>query len=143
MIAALATSIPRLLEKFRTRIQALTNLQFSIHARSHSFVLSVMPHRISYLGVTSKDLNCLRQAAVQLVLKRHWLEPEIMPYVLRYLGISTVLDPGLSATTASLGFVYWSEGNVGDTIPDKQSVQDSSSNFGKITFYGENDRCFA
>ena len=36
----------------------------------------------------------LRQAAVKLILQRHWLEAEIMPYVLRYLGVATVLDPG-------------------------------------------------
>ena len=40
---------------------------------------------------------------MKLVLKRHWLDAEIMPYVLRYVGIATVTDPALAATISTLG----------------------------------------
>ena len=56
------------------------------------------------------DLNRLRQAAAKFILKRHWLEAEILPYVLRYFGIATLLDPAASATIAAIG-LYLREGN--------------------------------
>ncbi len=56
------------------------------------------------------DLNRLRQAAAKFLLKRHWLEAEILPYVLRYFGIATLLDPAMSATIAAIG-LYLREGN--------------------------------
>ena len=40
---------------------------------------------------------------MRLVLKRHWLDAEIMPYVLRYVGIATVTEPALAATISTLG----------------------------------------
>ena len=55
-------------------------------------------YTISYFGLTTADLNRLRQAAARFILKRHWLEAEILPYVLRYFGIATLLDPAVSAT---------------------------------------------
>ena len=73
-------------------------------------ILSVMPYTISYFGLTSLDLNRLRQAAAKFILKRHWLEAEILPYVLRYFGIATLLDPAVSATVAATG-LYLREGN--------------------------------
>ena len=68
-----------------------------------------MPYTISYFGLTTADLNRLRQAAAKFILKRHWIESEILPYVLRYLGIATLLDPVLSATVAATG-LYLREG---------------------------------
>ena len=91
--------------KFADRLR-LSRPQISIHARCvafNTFVQSVMLYAISYFGITSKDLNYLRQAAVRLVLKRHWLEAEIMPYVLHYVGVATVTDPALAATIFTLG----------------------------------------
>ena len=92
--------------KFADRLRLFSRPQISIHARGvafNTFVQSVMLYAISYFGITSKDLNYLRQAAVRLVLKRHWLEAEIMPYVLRYVGVATVTDPALAATISTLG----------------------------------------
>ena len=43
-------------------------------------------------------------------MKRHWLEAEILPHVLRYFGIATLLDPAVSATIAATG-LYLREGN--------------------------------
>ena len=102
-------------------MQALAKPQFSIQARSigfNAFVLSVMPYTMVFLGLTWKDFNLLRQAAVKLNLQRHWLEAEIMPYVLTYLGVATVLDPGLAATTAAIGLFLRSGGLVGDLITE-------------------------
>ena len=74
--------------KFSDRLRLFSKPQISIQARSvafNTFVHSVMLYAISYFGITSRDLNYLRQAAVRMVLKRHWLEAEIMPYM--YLGM--------------------------------------------------------
>ena len=60
--------------------------------------------------LTRTDLNYLRQQAVKFILGRHWIEAEIFPYILRYLGISVLLDPALSATVAATG-LYFREGN--------------------------------
>ena len=69
-----------------------------------------MPFSLSYFGLTSKDLNWLRQAASKYILKRKWIEAEILPYILRYVGIATLLDSALSAAVAALG-LYLREGN--------------------------------
>ena len=59
---------------------------------------------------------------MKLVLKRHWLEAEIMLYVLRYVGAATLTDPALAASIATLGLFLrqgsdsgelWSDGNHG------------------------------
>ena len=77
----------------------------------NTYILSVMPYTISYFGLTSCDLNQLRQQAVKFILRRHWLDAETMPYALKWIGVSTVLDPGLAATIASTG-LYLREGNT-------------------------------
>ena len=69
-----------------------------------------MPFSLSYFGLSSKDLNWLRQAASKYILKRKWIEAEILPYILRYVGITTLLDPALSAAVAALG-LFLREGN--------------------------------
>ena len=65
--------------------------------------MSVMPYTASYFGLCTSDLNFLRQQEVKFLLKRHWLESEILPYVLRLVGIAPVLDPALVATVAATG----------------------------------------
>ena len=69
-----------------------------------------MPFSLSYFGLTTKDLNWLRQAASKYIFKRKWIEAEILPYILQYVGITTLLDPALSAVVAALG-LYLREGN--------------------------------
>ena len=69
-----------------------------------------MPYTASYFGLSTADLNYLRQQAVKFVLGRHWIEAEIFPYILRYTGVSVLLDPALSATVAATG-LYFREGN--------------------------------
>ena len=101
-------------QKFESRLRLFRQPQFSIMARSTAFntyILSVMPYTISYFGLTSSDLNQLRQQAVKFILRRHWLDAETMPYALKWIGVSTVLDPGLAATIASTG-LYLREGNT-------------------------------
>ena len=113
--------VPRWLDNYNTgpfrklmdRLKSFSRPTLSIIARCtgfNTFILSVMPYTISYFGLTSVDLNRLRQAAAKFILKRHWLEAEILPYVLRYLGIATLLDPAVSATVAAAG-LYLREGN--------------------------------
>ena len=101
-------------QKFESRLRLFRQPQFSIMARCTAFntyILSVMPYTISYFGLTSWDLNQLRQQAVKFVLRRHWLDAETMPYALKWIGVATVLDPGLAATIASAG-LYLREGNT-------------------------------
>ena len=80
-------------------------------AALNSFILSVMPYTISYFGLTTADLNHLKQLAVKFILQRHWLDAETMPYALKWIGVATVLDPGLAATVACTG-LYLREGNA-------------------------------
>ena len=100
--------------KMFDRLKSFSRPTLSILARCtgyNTFILSVMPFSLSYFGLTSKDLNWLRQAASTYILKRKWIEAEILdPYILRYVGITTLLDPALSAAVASLG-LYLREGN--------------------------------
>ena len=101
-------------QKFESRLRLFRQPQFSIMARCTAFntyILSVMPYTISYFGLTSYDLNQLRQQAVKFVLRRHWIDAETMPYALKWIGVATVLDPGLAATIASAG-LYLREGNT-------------------------------
>ena len=113
--------VPRGLDNYNTgpfrklldRLKSFCRPTLSIIARCtgfNTFILSVMPYTISYFGLTSVDLNRLRQAAAKFILRRHWLEAEILPYVLRYFGVATLLDPAVSATVAATG-LYLREGN--------------------------------
>ena len=84
--------VPRGLDNYNTgpfrklldRLKSFCRPTLSIIARCtgfNTFILSVMPYTISYFGLTSVDLNRLRQAAAKFILRRHWLEAEILPYV--------------------------------------------------------------
>ena len=98
--------------KMFDRLKSFSRPTLSILARCtgyNTFILSVMPFSLSYFGLTTKDLNWLRQAASKYILKRKWIEAEILPYILRYVGITTLLDPALSAVVAALG-LYLREG---------------------------------
>ena len=53
---------------------------------------------------------CSKCYGLKFILGRHWIEAEIFPYILRYLGISVLLDPALSATVSATG-LYFREGN--------------------------------
>ena len=105
---------PAPFQKFSQRLQTFRAPTLSIVARCtcfNTYIVSVMPYTASYFGPSTTDLNLLRQQAVTFLLKRHWLESEILPYVLRYLGIAPVLDPALVATVAATG-LYFREGNT-------------------------------
>ena len=104
--------------KMFDRLKSCSRPTLSIVARCtgyNTFILSVMPYSLSYFGLTSKDLNWLRQAASKYILKRKWIEAEILPYILRYVGITTLLDPALSAAVAALG-LYLREGNPSEDL---------------------------
>ena len=110
---SLRESKPAPFQKFQQRLRSFSTPTLSIIARStcfNTYILSVMPYTASYFGLCSTDLNYLRQQAVKFILGRHWIEAEIFPYILRYLGISVLLDPALSATVAATG-LYFREGN--------------------------------
>ena len=95
--------------KMFDRLKSFSRPTLSIMARCtgyNTFILSVMPFSLSYFGLTSKDLHWLRQAASQYILKRKWIEAEILPYILSYVGITTLLDPALSAAVSALGLYY-------------------------------------
>ncbi len=72
-----------------------------------------MPYTASYFGLSTNDLNLnmLRQQAAKFILKRNWLEAEILPYVLRYIGVAPLMDPALAAAFAATG-LYFREGNT-------------------------------
>ena len=70
--------------KLLDRLKSFSRPTLSIIARCtgfNTFILSVMPYTISYFGLTTLDFNRLRQAAAKFILKRHWIEAEILPYV--------------------------------------------------------------
>ena len=103
---------PAPFQKFSQRLQLFRAPTLSIVARCtcfNTYIVSV--NTASYFGLSTSDLNLLRQQAVKFLLKRHWLESEILPYVLRYIGIAPVLDPALVATVAATG-LYFREGNT-------------------------------
>ena len=105
---------PAPFHKFSQRLQTFRSPTLSILARCtcfNTYIVSVMPYTASYFGLSTSDLNLLRQQAAKFILKRHWLESEILPYVLRYVGIAPVLDPALVATVAATG-LYFREGNT-------------------------------
>ncbi len=70
--------------KLLDRLKSFSRPTLSIIARCtgfNTFILSVMPYTtISYFGLTTLDLNRLRQAAAKFILKRHWLEREHWHY---------------------------------------------------------------
>ena len=69
--------------KMFDRLKSFSRPTLSILARCtgyNTFILSVMPFSLSYFGLTSKDLNWLRQAASKYILKRKWIEAEILIY---------------------------------------------------------------
>ena len=104
-------SKPAPFQKFQQRLRSFSAPTLSIMAKStcfNTYILSVMPETASYFGLRSTDLNYLRQQAVKFILGRQWIEAEIFPYILRYLGV--LLDPALSATVAATGLYFW-EGN--------------------------------
>ncbi len=105
---------PAPFQKFSQRLQTFRAPTLSIIARCtcfNTYIVSVMPYTASYFGLSTFDLNLLRQQAAKFILTRHWLESEILPYVLRYVGIAPVLDPALVATVAATG-LYFREGNT-------------------------------
>ena len=65
-----------------------------------------MPYTASYFGVSSQDLNFLRQQAAKFIVGRHWIESEMLPYALRFLGVSVMLDPALSVTVSAVGLYF-------------------------------------
>ena len=100
-------------KKIQLRLKSFKAPTLSVMARStcfNTYILSVMPYTDSYFGVSSRDINLLRQQAVKFVIGRHWIESEMLPYVLRFLGISVMLDPALSVTVAAVG-LYFRSGN--------------------------------
>ena len=113
-LATLYDIKPAPFQKFAQRLQLFRAPTLSIVARCtcfNTYIVSVMPYTASYFGLCTTDLNLLRQQAVKFLLKRHWLESEILPYVLRLVGIAPVLDPALVATVAATG-LYFREGNT-------------------------------
>ena len=113
-LATLYDIKPAPFQKFSQRLQLFRAPTLSIVARCtcfNTYIVSVMPYTASYFGLSTSDLNLLRQQAVKFLLKRHWLESEILPYILRYVGIAPVLDPALVATVAATG-LYFREGNT-------------------------------
>ena len=105
---------PAPFQKFSDRLQAFRSPTLSVMARCtcfNTFIISVMPYIASYFGLSTHDLNMLRQQAAKFILKRNWLEAEILPYVLRYVGVAPLMDPALAATVAATG-LYFREGNT-------------------------------
>ena len=99
--------------KLHERLKSFQQPTLSVVSRCigfNTFILSVMPYTMSFFGLNTRELNRLRQTAVGFILKRHWIAAEILPYILRYLKIAPMLDPGLSALVAALG-LYLREGN--------------------------------
>ena len=100
---------PAPFKKLLHRLKLFGAPTLSIMARCtcfNTYILSVMPYTASYFGLDSVDLNKLRQYASKFILGRQWIEAEILPYVLRYVGIAVLLDPALSATVSATGLYF-------------------------------------
>jgi len=69
----------------------------------NTFAQSVVLYTTSYFGAATEDLQMLRAAAVELLLGRSWIRHDLLAYVLRWSGISPLLDPGLSILVSALG----------------------------------------
>ena len=120
---------PAPFKKYQLRLKNFGAPTLSIMARStcfNTYILSVMPYTVSYFGICSSDLNLLRQQAARFVIGRHWIESEMLPYVLRYLGVSVMLDPALSATVAATG-LYFRSGNSYEDLWANDHEQMSSN----------------
>ena len=81
--SSLRESKPAPFQKFQQRLKSFSAPTLSVMAKSTCFDtygLSVMPYTASYFGLSTADLNYLRQRAVKFVLGKHWLEAEIFPY---------------------------------------------------------------
>ena len=98
--------IQKILDGDTAAMALLADLSKAFERVNPYWILELLP----YFGLTTADLNRLRQASARFILKRHWLEAEILPHVLRYFGIATLLDPAVSATIAATG-LYLREGN--------------------------------
>ena len=123
-------TVPAPYQKYQRRITSFKEASLSIIARCtayNSFIVSVMPYTASYFGLSTQDLNQLRQAAVKFVLKRHWLEAEIMPYVLRLIGVAPLMDPALAATVSAFG-LYLREGNTVEDIVNHTAISPFCNN---------------
>ena len=100
---------PAPFKKLLHRLKLFGAPTLSVMARCtcyNTYILSVMPYTASYFGLDSVDLNKLRQYASKFILGRQWIEAEILPYVLRYIGIAVLLDPALSATVSATGLYF-------------------------------------
>ena len=124
-------------KKLHDRLKSFQQPTLSIVSRCigfNTFILSVMPYTMSFFGLNTKELNRLRQTAVGFILKRHWIAAEILPYILRYLKIAPMLDPGLSALVAALG-LYLREGNPVEELTSE--VQHANCNRRQLSIVKE------
>ena len=117
-ILSLQECKPAPFKKFQLRLKNFRAPSLSVIARStcfNTYILSVMPYTASYFGVSSQDLNFLRQQAAKFIIGRHWIESEMLPYyVLRFLGVSVMLDPALSVTVSAVGLYFRSDNHYED-----------------------------
>ena len=97
---------PKAAEKFVHRLRLFRQPVLSIVSRSiafNTFAQSVVLYTTSYFGAATEDLQMLRAAAAELLLGRSWIRHDLLAYVLRWSGISPLLDPGLSILVSALG----------------------------------------
>ena len=97
---------PKAAEKFVHRLRLFRQPVLSIVSRSiafNTFAQSVVLYTTSYFGAATEDLQMLRAAAAELLLGRSWIRHYLLAYVLRWSGISPLLDPGLSILVSALG----------------------------------------
>ena len=96
--------------KMFDKLKSFSRPTLSIVARCsgyNTFILSVMPFSLSYFGLTSKDLNWLRQAASKYILKpqtevdRSW-DPPLYPALCWHRHITRPCIVGSCRLTGSL-----------------------------------------
>ena len=88
----------------------------------YTFSQSVVLYTTSYFGAASADLKLLRAAAVDLLLGRCWIRQDLLAYVLRWLKIAPLLDPGLSILVSALGLFLRKGGNITDLYQESPEV---------------------
>ena len=93
-------------EKFVHRLRLFRQPVLSVVAKSiafNTFAQSVVLYTTSYFGAATEDLQMLRAAATELLLGRNWIRQDFLAFVIRWLKIAPLLDPGVSIIVSALG----------------------------------------
>ena len=70
-----------------------------------TYCLSKFTYVASYAVVTQKDISHMQVLVARAVLRRHWIQAQHLPGVLRALKIAPMQDPGIALASAAIGLL--------------------------------------